>query len=177
MLILIAGQPNAGKTHCMDYLKQKYSNIFIVDEYVKSIYKFGNIGYEIIKNNFGNEFVNNAEVDKIKLSKIILEDKKAYQKLCDLIWPIILNKLIEIKQSNLNYIIEMAIYAIDNNNFFADIFDLTIQIKPMFKILNEKNKFEQLYSNTNKTFDYSVINKNNNEYIDEIIKIIDQYFC
>lgn len=71
----------------------------------------------------------------------------------------------------------MAIYAIDNNNFFADIFDLTIQIKPMFKILNEKNKFEQLYSNTNKTFDYSVINKNNNEYIDEIIKIIDQYFC
>lgn len=85
MLILIAGQPNAGKTHCMDYLKQKYSNIFIVDEYVKSIYKFGNIGYEIIKNNFGNEFVNNAEVDKIKLSKIILEDKKAYQKLCDLI--------------------------------------------------------------------------------------------
>lgn len=71
----------------------------------------------------------------------------------------------------------MAIYAIDNNNFFADIFDLTIQIKPMFKILNEKNKFEQLYSDTNKTFDYSVINKNNNEYIDEIIKIIDQYFC
>lgn len=177
MLILIAGQPNSGKTYCMNYLKQKYNSIFIVDEYVLSIYKFGEIGYEIIKNNFGSQFVNDVEVDKLNLSKVVLEDKKAYQKLCDLIWPVIRNKLIEIKQSNINYIVEMAIYAIDDQNYFANIFDLTIQIKPMFKVVNEKNKFEQLYFNTTKNFDHCITNKNNNEYIDEIIKIIDAYFC
>lgn len=71
----------------------------------------------------------------------------------------------------------MAIYAIDDQNYFANIFDLTIQIKPMFKVVNEKNKFEQLYFNTTKNFDHCITNKNNNEYIDEIIKIIDPYFC
>lgn len=177
MLILIAGRPNAGKTHCMTYLKQKYSNIFIVDDYVNSIYKFGEVGYELIKNNFGNEFVNNIEVDKNKLSKIILGNEKECQKLRNLIWPIIRDKLIEIKQTNLNYIVEMAIYAVDNENLFANIFDITIQIKAMFKLINEKNKFNQLYLHANKSFDYTIINKNDNAYVEEIKEIIDSYFC
>lgn len=71
----------------------------------------------------------------------------------------------------------MAIYAVDNENLFANLFDITIQIKAMFKLINEKNKFNQLYLHANKSFDYTIINKNDNAYVEEIKEIIDSYFC
>jgi dephospho-CoA kinase len=68
MIIAIIGSPLAGKTHLLKELSNRGIKVFSADTYVKQIYQVGQPGYIVIKEELGEEFVNDEGVDKKRLA-------------------------------------------------------------------------------------------------------------
>ncbi|MGL4948269.1 MAG: dephospho-CoA kinase [Mycoplasma sp.] len=175
MLILISGETNSGKTTIINKLRSDGFNCFVADEYVSSIYEKDGLGYNLIKSDFGDEFINDVGVDKSKIAQLILSDQESFHKLCSLIWPVIRDKILEIKRSGIKTIVELAIYSVDYLNVFDDLFDITISLKPGFFINNNKSKFESLYKEKCiKKFDYEITNHDSNQTFLTIKNIVNK---
>lgn len=171
-LICISGFSGSGKTEFLSCLSKKGCNTFSVDEYVHSIYKKNNIGYEIIKNNFGVEFVNDQEVDRPKLRDLILNDNDQKLLLEKLMNKIIFNKLSELKFKNELIFVELGTY-IFFENFFSSLFQKVIIIDSNGKSY-KKNIFKK-FSNIEKFSTKLVGNSKNPEksnvfYSDFVVK-------
>ncbi len=155
MLVLITGKPGVGKTHIVKLLTNDGYESFVVDDFIKKIYKKNNIGYIVIKQKLGDEFVDDYSVDTKKVLEFACKSRENFKKLTDLIWPIIKDKLINLKKENKFVIVEMSIYLL-NREFFSNIFDKVIIIDRANNLLflNEtQQKFlpyynEKLYKDT-----------------------------
>lgn len=89
MKICITGKVGSGKTTAIEYLSSLGYTTYIADEYVHSIYKVGAIGYKKIAKSFGKEYVNEVEVDRKKLGKLVFSNPIALEKLNKLLCPLI----------------------------------------------------------------------------------------
>ena len=86
MFIVLTGKPNSGKTSILNLLKHEGYEIFNTDEYVNEIYKVNNIGFILIKQKLGSEYVdNNKGVLKEKLKEFISKSKENYELLNSII--------------------------------------------------------------------------------------------
>lgn len=142
-LVCVTGQVNKGKTTAIQFISSLGYNIFIMDEYIHEIYKKNKIGYLKIKENFGEGFVNDIEVNRDKLRNLILSDSKYREKLNSIMFPIMFNKLLEIKNSSKHIVfVELGIY-IYNPEFFNNVFDLVIAINRDDK-LTKRNPFQKI---------------------------------
>lgn len=142
-LVCVTGQVNKGKTTAIQFISSLGYNIFIMDEYIHEIYKKNKIGYLKIKENFGDDFVNDIEVNRDKLRNLILSDSKYREKLNSIMFPIMFNKLLEIKNSSKHIVfVELGIY-IYNPEFFNNVFDLVIAINRDDK-LTKRNPFQKI---------------------------------
>ena len=157
MLICITGLTGSGKTTALEYIKRKGYNTFEVDKYIHSLYKNGEKGYDIIKDTFGPEYVNDFEVNRQKLGQLVFNNKDNLNKLNNLMLPIIKQKLRELKHEDKLIFVEMAIF-LNYIQYFAESFDDVVIIKGKEEIQNQK--LNQL-----KWFKHSkdVINPINNE--------------
>ncbi len=64
MIIAIVGAPLSGKTTLLKRLQENGARVFSADSFVAGIYKQGQEGYELIKEQLGEEFVNPNEVNR-----------------------------------------------------------------------------------------------------------------
>ena len=93
MKICITGKPGSGKTYALEYFQSLGHNVFETDKYINEIYQKNAIGYELIKKTFGDQFVNNHEVDRQKLGRLVFSNEKILKKLSNLINPLIAKKI------------------------------------------------------------------------------------
>ncbi len=81
----------SGKTTFLKALAKKDQglDIFIADEFVEKIYAKDQPGFNLIKNEFGDEFIKNDRVDKTKLSQAVVKDQQILLRLNELIHPLV----------------------------------------------------------------------------------------
>ncbi len=69
MIIALIGSPLSGKTTVLKKLQEKGMRVFSADSHVTKIYKSGEVGYELIKETLGPDFVNEESVDRRALAE------------------------------------------------------------------------------------------------------------
>lgn len=136
MKIAIIGKPFSGKTELLKSFKKFGFNILSVDQIIHESYKKGNIGYQIILENFGQFFVNENEVIRSKLIELIIKDKEAFEKLNELTKKIVEEKLSKV----VDYIIEIPHLAFTKVNIK---FDLIIKVDTSQEILLQRLAADQ----------------------------------
>ncbi|MGL4950505.1 MAG: dephospho-CoA kinase [Mycoplasma sp.] len=173
MLVLLTGKTNTGKSSIIKKLREQNIQCFVADEYVSEIYKRDAIGYNQILEKFGPEYVGENTVNKKKLGELILSNNDAFDKLCKTIWPLIRDKIIQIKNSDENTVVELAIYRVDYLNIFKDLFDIKINLNNGFLISNIKSKYETFYNDLkDETYDFEITNIDLEKCFKEIIEIL-----
>ena len=90
--IVLVGMPGSGKTEIISKLKKDFKTL-VVDEYVNEIYKKNGIAYKKIVEQFGKEVSNNQGIDKIKLSKLVLNNKNNLEILNSIVHPLIQDEI------------------------------------------------------------------------------------
>lgn len=189
-LICITGFMGCGKTTATLFYNSLGFKIFIMDKYIHEIYNVGNEGYKIIKENFGNEYVNKDCVDRLKLRELVKNDQKSKDKLDKLMLRIMSKKIQELFLLNEKIIVELGIY-IYNQEIFYDYFYKIILIKSNrkniidhFKDFHNGIKFstkavenkENVDFNSIVYVDYIVENNKNLEFFKENLKKILNFF-
>lgn len=180
MFILITGKPASGKSSILKLLKDEGYETFCVDEYVKQIYKVNNIGYIIIKQKLGSDFVNEECVDTRKLLDFCLASRDNYKRVNELIWPLIKDKLINLKKEKNFLVVEMSIYLLDRK-YFSDIFEKIIIIDRQKHLLfstDTQNKFMKYYDEHTYN-DNDLIIENNSDLLicyNQVKNIVDKLF-
>ncbi|MCF0125687.1 MAG: dephospho-CoA kinase [Clostridia bacterium] len=137
MLICITGLTGSGKTTALQYIASKGYETFEVDKYIHSIYNKGDKGYEVIRDTFGPQYVNDNGVDRQKLGQLVFNNKDELNKLNNLMLPFIKQKLRELKKEDKLIFVEMAIY-LNYAEYFENTFDNVIIIKGKEEIQNQK---------------------------------------
>ncbi len=181
MIIVLTGSPFSGKTTLLKELSKNGVKIFHADIYIKKIYKANEKGYELIKNEFGSNFVNDKEVDKRKLAEFIVEDDSNLTKLNELIHPLIKEYL----DGKDNFVAELPIVT---NSSIKFNYDKLILVKASDDSLQErffkKNIMNQSFiekiikdwNNEKISFDYVVDTTNDikEEDISNIINMLNE---
>ena len=137
MLICITGQIGSGKTSLLNEFKSLGFKTFEIDKYIHEIYKKNKIGYQLIKKNFGDSYVNEIEVDRKKLGQLVFNDNKKLNKLNSLTIPLIRQKILELKNINEHIFVELGIY-LKYEKLFNNLFDRIILIKGKSEIETKK---------------------------------------
>lgn len=159
MKIVITGYSGSGKSELMKMLKVEGCNVFMADEYVHQIYQFGEIGYNIIKKEFGLDYINEGEVDRKKLGNLVFNDSTQLEKLNNLIIPLI-RKKIESLNNKQKWYVELAIF-LNYPNQFKNIFDKVVFVKQDKGIIDKNNAEKFRHIENLPTFCSKVIKNNN----------------
>lgn len=140
-LICVTGFMGSGKTTVMHIIKQLGYKTFITDEFVHSIYMNGNIGYEIIKKNFGIEFVTNNSVDREKLRNLIINNSNKKALLEKLMNKVIYDKIFSLQKENDLIFVELGTYLFFEE-YFKNLFKKVVVIDSLDKNF-KKNNFKK----------------------------------
>lgn len=160
MLICITGIPGSGKTTILNKLKDDYK-IIILDNEIHKIYQKNEIGYNIILQYFGKEFVNEIQVDRHKLGKLVFTDNNKLNQLNDLLEPIIKNLIQKIKNSYKNEIVLIEAAALlENYKKYFYLFDQIILITAPFERIVNILKYRNSYISNELLIKWLNISKN-----------------
>ena len=163
MLICITGLTGSGKTTALNRIAQKGYTTFEVDKFIHSIYNKGDKGYEVIRDTFGPEYINEQGVDRKKLGQLVFNDKDQLNKLNNLMLPFIKQKLRELKKQNKLIFVEMAIF-LNYVDYFENSFDDVIIIQGKEEIQNKKLNDLKWYKDS-KTLINPINNESHGNYI------------
>ncbi len=145
MKIVLVGPPLIGKTTLLEELEKRNIPVFNADKFVVEIYKKNNPGYKIIKAEFGDEFVNENEVDKAKLSQEVFKNKELLLRLNEVIHQIIMDEFLDGE-----YIVgELPLVIFDKH--FNELIDNKIFLKPNTSTLLQQ-RFDTTERQINKDF-------------------------
>jgi dephospho-CoA kinase len=134
MLVCLTGVPGSGKTTILRQIRKSGYMVFETDKFIHSIYKFGQIGYNLISKHFGKEYVNKTSVNRKKLGRLVFSNKCELAKLNKLTIPLIKNKILSLKKiKNKLIFVELAIY-LNYPSSFRSIFDKIVIIKGKQKL-------------------------------------------
>ncbi|PIQ78190.1 dephospho-CoA kinase [Candidatus Peregrinibacteria bacterium CG11_big_fil_rev_8_21_14_0_20_46_8] len=103
LILGVTGVIGAGKSTLCEYLEREHGFAWIhADKLVHDIYKRGQEGYEIIRREFGSEFVGEEEVDRARLRSLVLGDALQLRKLNAAMQPVITDlvhkKIVQLKE-------------------------------------------------------------------------------
>ena len=136
MRAILIGSPGSGKTTLLKKIQKRDIDVFHADSYINKIYKKGEIGYEIILNVFGPQFVNKSQVDKKMLGDYLSKNMDKLSILNDNIFPVIKEHL----SGKDNYVAELPIITNSNVKFDYDIIILVTASKKVIIERLTKNK-------------------------------------
>ncbi len=139
MLICLTGKTGSGKSTCLATIKKLGYSVFEMDQYIHDIYRVHQIGYELIRKEFGDIYVNDHEVDRKRLGQLVFNHKDQLEKLNKLMLPIMKQKIVDLKQKNEIIFVELAIY-LNHEEYFKNLFDEVIQVVGKSEIENKKLK-------------------------------------
>ena len=167
MKIVLVGPPFAGKTTLLKKIQSEGIKVFHADSFVNEIYKPGEIGYKLIEENFGSEFVNANGVDKQKLSRLVSDDSEMMNKLNVTIHPLIKERL----DGKDDYVAELPIITTSPIKFDYDkLILVTADAETIAERMNEN--IDQI----NKEFIIEMINKwNSNIEYDLVVNTSKEY--
>ncbi|BDU67454.1 MAG: hypothetical protein TYPL_1070 [Candidatus Tyloplasma litorale] len=132
MILVLVGSPLSGKTTILKKLNEKNIKVFSADVFVNNIYKKGELGYEIIRKELGNDFVGESKVNKRKLAEWCSENSDNINKLNSLIHPLIYNYL----EDKDNYVAELPIVS---NSHIKFKYDKLVYVKASDEVI--RNRF------------------------------------
>lgn len=189
-LICITGFMGCGKTTATLFYNSLGYKTFIMDDYIHEIYNVGQIGYEIIKENFGFDYLDEFSVNRTKLRELIKKDKLSKIKLNKLMLDVMLKKIEELYFLDEKIIVELGIY-IYNQEVFFKYFNKIILIQSNrediidnFKEFHNGIKFstKDVENNNNVDFngiiyvDFIVDNNNNLSFFEKNLKKLLNFF-
>lgn len=94
-IVGITGFADSGKTFVLRTFKEMGWAAIDADEIVHQLYQYGERGYDLIKENFGEDFVDGKEVNRPLLAKAIQTDPQKLETLNQLIHPLVCSKVAE----------------------------------------------------------------------------------
>jgi dephospho-CoA kinase len=144
MLVCITGEIGSGKSTALNIIKANGYATFSMDEYVHHIYKHNQIGYRLIKQHFGKEYVDKTEVNRKKLGKLVFASPNDFKKLNKLMIPLIQQQLEKLSRKASLLFVELGI-LIHQEKSFSKYFN---------KIIYIKAKKELIYKNLRKKIPY-----------------------
>lgn len=139
MLICLTGKTGSGKSTCLEIIKKLGYQTFETDNFIHDIYQVNQAGYELIKQEFGEIYVNEKEVDRKRLGQLVFNHKEQLEKLNKLMLPIIKEKIVGLKQKQQIIFVELAIY-LNHESYFTNLFDEVIQVTGKSEQEEEKVK-------------------------------------
>ena len=136
-MIAIIGKTCVGKTFLLEKANEFGYSTFNCDDFLKEQYKFDNKCYKLIKSTFGEYYVNDENVNKKRLKKLISnnEGRDAVEKL---IFPIIFEHFQNFKYD----FVEIPILYSKNGEFeifFTKTLNVIANMETRKKILKFKN--------------------------------------
>ncbi len=180
MIIAIVGAPLSGKTTLLKRLQENGARVFSADSFVAGIYKQGQEGYELIKEQLGEEFVNPNEVNRRAVAEWIAEDESNLNKLNEMIHPLIFNYL----EGKDNFIAELPIVS---NSHIKFKYDKLLLVKANDETMIERFNnsklrnpefIKKIIEDWNNEIDYDIVVDTTNgikeEDISNIIKLINE---
>lgn len=164
---LILGNKGSGKTTLLNYFSNLGYRVFNADNFIHQyLYKKNQKGYLYISDTFGLEYVNELEVDRVKLKQYLYTHPSYLQDITHFVNKYI-NTEIESKQDNILFI-ELPTYFDYQNDFSFEINVLIfLKKKNETETLFQLNKFDKIYSLIEKYFnnhDIACFYKNNQEW-------------
>ncbi|VEU68486.1 dephospho-CoA kinase [Mycoplasmopsis pulmonis] len=133
-MIAITGKAGVGKTTFLKKMEKKGYKILYSDNFFNQDYEKGYQSYQLIKDNLGQDFVNDQRVDKKRLKNWIKEDLSNLDRLEKLIYPLLKTHL----EQNFYDFVEIPVLGSKNVDFyplFSKIYNIEI---------SESQRLEQL---------------------------------
>lgn len=111
----ITGFAQSGKTFVLNVLKELGWITINADAVVADLYRVGEKGYRMIKEEFGSGFVDEKAVNSKMLSDFIAKNPRQLETLNDLIHPLVLQKitaLLALQKSSDSHPVKVAVEAV-----------------------------------------------------------------
>jgi 23S rRNA pseudouridine1911/1915/1917 synthase len=95
--VIITGAMGSGKSLVISILEKMGHPVFMADKCVAGLYEPGSDGWRIIRNRFGDRFIDgdHQPVNRAKLTAAVLEDKSVLKELEHLVHPLVRHRLDE----------------------------------------------------------------------------------
>lgn len=169
-LVCLTGFMGSGKTTAIEFFKENNIDVFVMDQYIHQIYQYNQIGYLTIKNIFGDEYVNDIEVNRNKLKELILSDESKRELLDYHIGLLMFNKLKELINLDKLIIVELGIY-IYRQEYYSPLFNKVVGIKSdRENILDNFKKIHDGYKfSTNRVGNYKNLDISKTIYCDFVV--------
>lgn len=153
MRIGITGGIGTGKSFVINYVRSKGYKVIDSDFIAKQLMLKGNINYNNIINNFGDDILSvEGEIDRIKLRTIVFNDEEKRKILNKITHPNIMKKIFDDSDDNNIYFIEVPLLFEENlDKYFDEIWLIDcsekVQIERIIKRSNlSKNEVLDIIS-------------------------------
>jgi len=140
MKIAITGSIACGKSAISSYLKDNGYNVIDTDKMSYSLSLKGNVCYNKIVDEFGkNILLDNGEIDRKKLGKIIFNDRTKKKILEDIIHPVIIKEIKEYSDEGLVFFEVPLLYEAKLENLFSKVIVISCSKETQIKRLMKRN--------------------------------------
>jgi len=153
MRIGITGGIGTGKSFVINYVRSKGYKVIDSDFIARQLMLKGNINYNNIINNFGDDILSvEGEIDRIKLRTIVFNDEEKRKILNKITHPNIMKKIFDDSDDNNIYFIEVPLLFEENlDKYFDEIWLIDcsekVQIERIIKRSNlSKNEVLDIIS-------------------------------
>ncbi len=136
-MIAIIGKTCVGKTFLLDKARELGYSTLNCDLFFAEQYKYGNKCYELIKTKLGPKYINDEEVDR-KMIKKLISSKNGLNLLENLIFPVLFDHL---KKNNYDFVEIPILYSkmVNFESLFEKTLNITASMETRRKILKFKN--------------------------------------
>lgn len=117
MLVCVTGEIGSGKSTALKIIKSCGYCTFEMDDYIHHIYKKNNIGYQLIKQHFGSDYVSQVAVNRKKLGKLVFSNPAELKKLNKLMIPLMQEKLAKKSEKSTLLFVAMGIFMYQKTAF------------------------------------------------------------
>ena len=158
-LILITGKTGSGKNKLGDLLSLKQNcNHVDIDKICHTCYENQKIVYEV-KKYFGDDIVENGQVNRKKLGAIVFNDKEKMKVLSDLTYNYVIEKIDEIILNSKTDVVLNYVLLPNTKYWEQDCFKILV------KSDNDTKRYEHLVKRDNVSMDY-IISRDKNSLVD-----------
>lgn len=149
MIIGLTGGIATGKSTAAQYLKSKGAALIDADQISHQLTQKGKKGWQLIKNEFGEEILNAAgEVDREKLGQIVFSDPEKRKKLESILHPAIISKMKAkayqyLKENRIVVFMAPLLYEVNLDTFCDQVWVISSKQENQLKRLKKRDNLKQ----------------------------------